>query len=483
MIIFILVFNSSAGLFSQAYSIEVTIPELAGDSILLGNHMNQNMYPRDTVILDHRGKGVFEGKEPLPGGMYLVFLPNRKYFDILIDKDQEFGLEVDTADFAGSMKVSGSKINEAFYEYQKYLKFRRQSIEDLRNKLEESTDKRDSMKITDEIKTINEEVKSHTLSMIDAHRGDFFGTFLRALQDIEVPEPPRDEEGNITDSAFQYRYYRKHYFDNFDPGDPRLLRTPFYESKLMEYLDMVIPQVPDSIIQEVDWLIGKSRNDPQLFRYMLITLFNHYARSQIMGMDKVYVHIAENYYIPEATWSSPDFIEKLKERVEKTKPILIGKKAQDIELVQVPDEHFIAAADDPELKKNPYVGNFFNLHEVNADYIILYFWETDCGHCKTYTPKLHEIYERLRDKGLKIVAVHMLGGEEGKVKWVDFVNEHKLYGWINCWNPYDFTYKIRYDIISTPTLFILDENKEIVAKRIDPEQAEKIIDAFIKKKS
>ena len=71
-------------------------------------------------------------------------------------------------------------------------------------------------------------------------------------------------------------------------------------------------------------------------------------------------------------------------------------------------------------------------------------------------------------------------GEDGKVKWTDFVNEHKLYNWINAWNPYSYDYKIKYDILSTPQIYLLDKNKKIIAKKIAVEQVEDIIDAFRK---
>ena len=130
-------------------------------------------------------------------------------------------------------------------------------------------------------------------------------------------------------------------------------------------------------------LIEGSRSDPQLFRYMLITLFNHFAKSQIMGMDNVYIHIADKYYIPEADWSDPEFITKLQERVENSKPTLIGTKATDIQLVEVETAIISSiAAKNEDLKKNPYVGAFFQLLDIESKFIILYFWEADCGHCK-----------------------------------------------------------------------------------------------------
>ena len=66
---------------------------------------------------------------------------------------------------------------------------------------------------------------------------------------------------------------------------------------------------------------------------------------------------------------------------------------------------------------------------------------------------------------------------------IDYINENGFYDWINAWNPYDFTYKTIYDVSSTPQLFLLDENMEIIAKRITPEQAEKIIESILENES
>ncbi len=73
------------------------------------------------------------------------------------------------------------------------------------------------------------------------------------------------------------------------------------------------------------------------------------------------------------------------------------------------------------------------------------------------------------------MAISTLFGEDGKVKWVDFVNENGLYDWINAWNPYSYDFKLKYDVMTTPQIYMLDENKKIFAKKIGPEQVEEII--------
>lgn len=483
ILLIISLFLSLFYLLADGYKIEVRLKDFPSDTIVIGHRFNASFVPKDTVVLNQHGEGVFSDKNTLPQGMYLVYLPNDSFFDLLISDDQEFYVENDTLDFVNHILIKGSDENSAFYAYQQYLQKQSKKAKQLQEKIKAQESDTAAVSITrKELNRLNEEVMEYINQLIKTYDGTFFGKFLLSLQEVKVPDPPKDEKGNIIDPAFQYKYYKAHYFDNFDISDVRLLRTPFYEPKIMTYVERIAYQMPDSLIREVDMLLNKSRTDPQLFRYMLITLFNYFAKSQIMGMDAVYIHIAENYYIPEADWSDPEFIEKLKERVEKSKPTLIGQKASDMQLVRISPDHFIAAADNEDLKKNPYVGNFFNLFDIQAPFIILYFWEADCGHCKTATPELYEVYNRLKEKGVEVVAINLLGGEEGKVKWVNFVNDHGLYDWINCWNPYDFEFKKIYDITSTPGLFVMDKDKNIIAKRISPEQAEEIINSFLTRK-
>jgi thiol-disulfide isomerase/thioredoxin len=437
------------------------------------------MYPDDTAVIDKKGYGVFKGKRPLPEGMYIIYLPSTRYFEMIIGKDQQFSLETDTADYTHTLSFKGSEENQLFLEFQRFIVGLRNRADSMQILLKKTENEEEKNHLQEQLKEINENRIAYIEKIASDHPDLFIATFLKATLDIVVPDPPRDANGNIIDSTWQYYYYRNHYFDNFDIGDGRLLRTPLYEEKLMNYITKVVPQIPDSLNLEIDRLIEKARPDSNLFRYMLITLFNYFGKSNYMGMDAVQIHIADKYYITDSWWSDPKFIADLKERVEKTKPLLIGKIAPDIELVEIPAEHFIKAEHDSVMKKFPHVGVHFKLHEVQAEYLVLVFWEADCGHCKTAIPNLYEIYENsLKEKGVKVLAVSTLFGEEGKVKWVDFVNAHKLYNWINAWNPYSYDYKITYDIMTTPQIFILDKDKKIIAKKIAAEQVEDIIDAF-----
>lgn len=483
VILLILILNLYLTNNAQGYEIKVKINNLSDTMLILGHYLNKSMYPDDTTWLDKKGSGVFKGNNKLPGGMYIIFLPSTKFFEVLIDNNQKFYIETDTSDFIENMTIKGSEENIIFNHFQKYMTAAQQNASKIQQKISDTISEQEREKYINQLKKINETRIARTKKIIEENKGLFISTFLKATLDIEVPDPPKDDDGNIIDSTWQYYYFRNHYFDNFDISDARLLRTPIYEDKIMNYVMNVIPQIPDSIIPEIDMLINKSKADSSLFRFMLITLFNYYGKLNIMGMDAVQIHIADKYYITEAWWSDPKFITGLKERVEKQKPLLIGEKAINLELIEVPSEHFIKAENDTALKKFPHAGKPISLYSTESDFIVLLFWEADCGHCKKVVPKMYEIYQNdLKAKNVKVLAISTLFGEEGKIKWVDFVNKYGLYDWINAWNPYSYEYKVKYDILATPQILILDNNKIIVAKKIGPEQAGDIIDTLIKQK-
>lgn len=483
-VFFVVLSFCSFHLNAQGYEIKIKIPALKDSSLLLGHHFANSLYPDDTIKLDKKGMGVFKGKKPLPGGMYIVFLPSKKYFDILIGDNQNFTITGDTGNFLKTVKFTNSAENQLFFDYQNFLADRRETANKLAERKKKSTSAAQKDSITKALDKVNQEVTAYTKKTIADNSKLFISSFLKALQEVEVPDPPRDAAGKLTDSTFQYRYYKKHYFDNFNYADARLLRTPLYEEKIKTYIEKVLPQIPDTLNAEIDAMLDKVKPNDELFRYLLVTFFNHYVSSQIMGMDAVFVHIAEKYYIPYATWSSKDYMDKLKKEVAKKKPNLLGKVAPNIDLIEIKPDHFMVARTDTALKSNPYVGDKIDIHGIPAKFLVIAFWEADCGHCKKAMPLLYDsIYPRIKPLGAKVLAIHMIASVEGKRKWIDFVNDHNMYDWINAWSPYSYEYRDLYDVYSTPVIYVLDENKRILAKRIGPEQIEDVIRFELKKES
>ncbi|MBN2697618.1 MAG: DUF5106 domain-containing protein [Bacteroidales bacterium] len=461
----------------QGYRIGVSFKGLSGDTLILGEYFTTRMIPKDTVVLDSRGSGVFEGPERFRGGLYLIYLNPNYYFDFLIDSLQVFSIATDTSDFVAKTVFQGSPDNDLFLEYKQLLRQSRTDAERYREEMENAKNKKDSLNAREELKKLDHKVEQFYTGLNAQHPGLFVTDFIFATREPAVPDSILSGTPAENDSL-RYFYIKNHYFDNFDFTDVRLLHTPLYENKIKTYISRVVPQHPDSLKTAVDFLIEGSRSNGEIFRYMLITLFNHFAESKFMGMDAVYFHIAEKYYIPEATWSNPDFIRQLSQTLAENKPTLVGQTAPNLVMRRIPPEHFQMAVLDTAIKNDPHIGEDFLIHDIRTRFTILYFWEVDCGHCKRYTPALHEAYQRLKDKSVEVLSVHVINSIEGKQKWVDYINENQMFDWINCWSPYSNEYRKIYNLKSFPQLFIFDKNKKIIAKKITPEQAEEIINTF-----
>jgi len=443
----------------EGHKIEVTINGLKNTDLYLGFHYGNKQFLKDTVRLDENGKGVFQGNKKLDKGIYLIITPSKKYFEILVGKDQHFSLETNKSNFMENLKFEGSRINDAFNEYQKFMKAQNQLSRKYQKRLKANKENNDSTELLEQkLDELDKEVKAKWDDFIEENPNSMLSVIIKAMKNPETPEFKVPEDAENKDSirwAKRYNYNKKHYFDNIDLADERLVRTPILHNKVKHYFDNILIQQPDSIIPEVDKVLNKAKENDETFEYIGRFLINHYQKSDIMGMDKVFVHIAENYYLSgDAHWIDSSSLKKLKERVQKIKPNLIGKTAPDLKLPQMSGGHA-------------------KLHDIESDYTILYFWEPGCSHCKKVTPKIYDIYNSYDRSTLEVFAVYT---QVDKQAWEKYINK-KEFDWINVYDPYNTSnFRQKYDIYSTPTIYLLNKDKEIVAKRISHQALKKMLE-------
>ncbi|MEW6467586.1 MAG: thioredoxin-like domain-containing protein [Bacteroidota bacterium] len=447
----------------EGYNIKIRIKGLKDTVCFFGHYYADKQYVRDTARVDGSGNMVFSGKDALPGGIYLVVLPSKKYFEVIIDKQQHFSMETDTADLPGKMKVKNSDDNTLFYSYMAFINEKAKEVEPLKKKMEAAKNKDSVAYYQKQLAKVDEDVKNYKLSYIKDHPETFLAKVFKASQDPVVPKDLPKLPNGKPDSAFPFRYYKAHYFDNVDLSDDRLLRTPIVYNKIKYYLDKLTMQVPDSIIKEADMLIARTQGNKEMFKYLVYYCTYNYETSSIMGMDAVFVHMAEKYYMTgQAYWTDSATLAKITSKAVILKPLLIGKPA-------------------PKLTLPDTLGNMVPLYGVASKYTVLIFWDPDCGHCKKVVPKLKAFYDKYRSKNVKVYAVNIEGNHK---EWKKYIRENKL-DWINTCNVTEksehyYLLKQLYDVYSTPVIYLLDENKKIIAKRIDPDNLPDIIERHSK---
>lgn len=448
----------------KAYSIKVKLNGLKDTVCYLAYHFGDKQYLKDTAKVDSKGNMVFDGKDKLLGGIYLVVLPNKSNFElIVVDGQQNFSLESDTGKMAENMKVTGSKENELFYGFLKFLGSKTKQADPLLEGYKRNKDKnKDSATyFQNKLNDIEKDVKAQRAKVIAENPTTFVSKIFKASTDLEIPEPPVLPNGR-KDSSFAYHWMKKHYFDNLDFSDDKFLRTPLLHAKMKYYLDNLTPQIPDSINKSADVIVEKARANKEVFKYVVWNITNTYETSQIMGMDAIFVHMSEKYYLSgQAFWIDSTTRKKISERYETLKPLLLGKKAPALSL--------------------PDSGNtFHNLHSMSGKFVVLYFWDPNCGHCQKETPKLNDLYETLKAKGVNVYSV----STDHPKEWKKYIKEKnlKFLNVCNAISDHTVYYDLRklYDVYSTPTIFILDDKKEIVAKRLGVEQISEFVEGYSK---
>lgn len=457
-------FQSALVAQDNAYSIEVKVDKFQGKVCYLGYPYGDKQYLADTAEINSDGTFVFEGTKPLDGGLYFVYspVPERLYFDIIV-AEPEFKLETDTLDLINNMKIVGSKENEVFFDFQRFMREKQKVGGQLSEKLKATTDQGEKDKLMAQLKALDEEVKNYRQEILSAHAETFAATFIKSTIPVEVPESPKDEQGNEIDPNFSYKYYKEHYFDNIDFSDKKMLRTPKFYAKIEDYLEKMTVKHPDSIISSAHTIIEKSRANDEIFRYCVVNLTSKYETSNIMGMDAVFVDLADNYYLSgDAYWADSALTAKITDRVARIKPNLLGKQAPQMVLL-----------DTLEKPKS--------LYSMKADYFVLYFYDPDCGHCKKKTPVLRDLYnEKLKSLGVEVVATNI---KKDVDKWKDYIKDQKL-NWTNLADPHiRSNFRYEYNLETTPIIYVLDDQKKIIAKKLDVEQLEDFINKQIEMKA
>jgi peroxiredoxin len=426
---------------------------------IIAHYYGDNQYiPKDTARFDSKGVLQFKGKKELPEGVYLLVLPRNKYVEFLVG-EQFQSLEFDSSDAVGTMKVKEGVENMVFYSYQKTMSDKAKEAGPIKARLSKTKNADSIALIKKQLEAIDKDVKAFREKLFADNPKSFAVKLFKAAQEPEVPEAPTLSNGR-KDSVFQFRYYKTHFLDNIDLTDDRMVRTPLFHGKIEQYISKLTLQIPDSINKEADYLLKKSTSK-EIFKYLVWWITNNYEKSQIMGMDAVFVHMAKNYYLNgKAYWVDSSITNKIRDRVKILDPILIGKKA-------------------PNMWLTDSAGKLYTLDGFKAKSTVLYFWDPNCGHCQKETPKLLEFWEKNKKRGIDVYAVCI---DRKPDDWKKFIREKKL-NWLNVWDSYTATdFKNIYDIYSTPVVYLLDENKRILAKRIGVEQLEDFYDNYFKDK-
>jgi thiol-disulfide isomerase/thioredoxin len=466
-----LLFGMAASSFAaDGYHIQLKMTDMKDSLVYLVHYYGKGrptIFISDSVKMDHNGNAVFDSKDPdFKGGIYIILIGDKEKtnFEFLLNKGDNMTITATKSKLPDGVKFTNSPQNVQFEEYVEYLKGYSAEQEKLKKELEKATTSADTEAVRKKSVASAKVLTKYRRDYVKAHPGTLLSAVFNAMESPEVPEGTHYLEDGVTkDSTFAYRYYKKHYWDGFDFRDNRLIFTPLYDARLEEYFSKLVLPWPDSVEKESDDILRKTKGTKDMFHYSLWWLTRNAENSKVMGMDEVFVYLVENYYMKgDAFWLTNEELTKYLDRARKIAPNVIGNVAPEIKL------------------HNVFTKKEESLHAVKAKYTVVLFYSPNCGHCQHEMPSIDSLYRNvLKDKGVKIFTV-ATETEDSTIR--AFNKKYNMTDWINTSDP-DHTsdYHNKYDVYSTPTIYLLDEKKIIRGKRLDHANIASVIEMLEKK--
>ena len=458
----------SAGVWAQGYTINLQSNYRSGIAYLT-YYMGKDLLLQDSAAVSNTGLAVFRSAKKLPAGIYAIVFPGKRITtDFLVDKEQNITIKADT-NHLEKIQIIGSPGNTLFAAYRAFVNVKGKQLEQEKTAYSHSKSHADSILHEAAYKKYSKELNDYRENIIARNPGSMMAALLNAMKD---PPYPTKIAVSHADSLENYNYFKNHYWDGVSFLDERVIRTPFFLPKLETYYRQVMSQSPDSLSRDIDYRLLLARSAPEMYKFLLNWYTDEYINPKYMGQDAVFVHLFEQYHsMGTSTWLNDKQHEAITRRAYMLMSNLIGEKAANLEFV------------DTAGKSSP-------LYDVNAAYTVVVFWDPTCGHCKEEIPKIDSIYRASwQKKGVKMYGV-LAESEKLKLEWLSYIHAHHIEDWINVYQTKEMadaegkgqtpSYRQLYDITLTPTLYLLDKDKHIIAKKLTREQINDFLDVKTK---
>ena len=450
-------------------NISIKYTPLKNTKIYLGSYFGKGKILSDSAWLNDKSEGVFKGKK-LTSGIYFIVLANYvMQFELLLGNTQQFSIVADTAN-KDDVKITGSTDNDIFKEYTKYSTAKGKEIDELHKKLLQAKTQKDSTEIQQQLANANAALNASRESVIKKYPSSLLAVLLNTMKRPELPADAATEEKK--DSLFAFKYTKEHYWDDVNFYDDRNLHTPFFDLKIDEYFKYYVSPDADSIIPEINYMLLSARTGKEMYPYLLLKFTNKYFSPEYMGQDKVFLFLFQNFYSKGDTVYLAQ--NSRKAVLDKAYSIMANQLGSPAAVLNLTDT----------------TGNKILMQALQSKFTVVAFWDPTCSHCQKEIPKLDSFYRaKWKNENVKIYSVNVNDGETDKFK--KFIEEKKLSNdWAEVYQPKAekeadiaagrANFRQLYNIMQTPTFYLLDADKNIIAKQLTLEQIDALLDVKIK---
>tara|TARA_R110002050_G_scaffold59259_2_gene132658 strand:- start:119617 stop:120942 length:1326 start_codon:yes stop_codon:yes gene_type:complete len=394
------------------------------------------VYVADTSI--RNGKFTMNiPEDALPGTYRLVYaVPQKEYnFDVIYNGKENIEFEFDSDNGASYIT---SQENVLLHTYLKRLSEVEQEIIEYYNT--QGAKEKTFDNITQRLISFQNNFEAKSEGLLAHH-------FITSNKPY-IPQKTEAVEDYVS-------HKKEHYFDTIDFQNSVLQSSAFLTDKVTNYVFTALPlgliskeQTEEEVIKNTVAIEKFIHNlDPDFKFHMYNDLWDY---AVAYDYNKVSDYIYNSSLKALATETNNV---EIKKTIEAHNRLRLGALAPEI-----------------VWKKGKELKKLSDLEDA-MNYVLI-FWSSTCGHCLKELPALHK---ELKDKtNIKVIAV---GLEDDTVNWKK--ESSKLTGFEQAISlgKWDSEYADLYDIHATPTYYVLDKEKRIIAK---PEDDKAVIE-FLEK--
>ena len=369
---------------------------------------------------------TFHGDQELYPGIYSVILDSAATsFELLIDgQNQNFQLRCDMNDIQKTMKVTGSDLNAKFYDYQRLMTdliTKRRYLDSARVK-----EHADTAKIDMELAKIDISIEDAWRNTVAGNPGSFLADMLNCM------------------NARNFGFEKMCDYVNF--GQKGLIRTPFFyniiRAQIAHYLNANASAY--EIIRQNDVFIERSKASEDVYHYVTAYMLNFYRTFFKLGINEVFVHLADKYFLAPGINISADNRNMIQEQRDIYAASIPGSDAKPVRMA------------------NTMTGDSVDILGIKHETMFLLFWSNGCGHCDSAENALKLYYDKLVKQGVVVVSVN---NDKHDIKYLRQNTGKKNFPWQDfCDTEEKSYYRQYYYVVSTPIMYVIDDKNRIVQK-------------------
>jgi len=378
--------------------------------------------------------------EKYASGIYrLVYdIKNRLFIDVIYNKE-DISLTFDSRYPNKSIEFSVSDENKIYQNYLNGITSPQQKLDSLQTVYFNSSGEKQNKNIVESYQKMYNTLTSFQQEYEAKSSGKLANHFIKASARYNAETP-------VKSPAKYLVAVKNHFFDNIDFNNKVLLNSTFINDKINDFIFYLNTSDDKNMLtnlykEAIATVITKTKSNPTLSKDIQEGLLYTFAQQENISM----VNKVLNHYLQLPTeLQDSSFVNDIKGQLKTA----IGNIAPNI----MWDEK----------------GESKSLHMLSGSpYYLIIFWSSTCGHCLKELPLLKEY---LKNRiGVEVLLVG-LETEQSKAGWQSEIFNYSH--WIHIYgkNKWKNNFARDYGVNSTPSFFILDAKKKIVAKPYDVEE-------------